>query len=268
MEFPKKSESDEQSKMDAKKPNEETPERLATNQAFNNIDDIFLFPSFPASREGFANICLKLGAKLEQHGRSGFKNRNLFFVVVGSEASASNIDSANQLIARAEEIFLREKKDKIFEEFSSHSYDQGLSGYLITGGKKESLNNYEILQVAPDLLHITDLKWSNSADARRGMTHMYRSFYIDKSKVDKNNLTLKIRERDKSIFIGKGGMTLENLRLRLGVEKVNIQNPDYSSEVLSDFLDYITNENIIHNLPEKFQIWKKICCSNKESVNT
>jgi len=268
MEFPKKSESDEQSKMDDKKPNEETPERLATNQAFNNIDDIFLFPSFPASREGFANICLKLGAKLEQHGRSGFKNRNLFFVVVGSEASASNIDSANQLIARAEEIFLREKKDKIFEEFSSHSYDQGLSGYLITGGKKESLNNYEILQVAPDLLHITDLKWSNSADARRGMTHMYRSFYIDKSKVDKNNLTLKIRERDKSIFIGKGGMTLENLRLRLGVEKVNIQNPDYSSEVLSDFLDYITNENIIHNLPEKFQIWKKICCSNKESVNT
>jgi len=268
MEFPKKSESDEQSKMDDKKPNEETPERLATNQAFNNIDDIFLFPSFPASREGFANICLKLGAKLEQHGRSGFKNRNLFFVVVGSEASASNIDSANQLIAKAEEIFLREKKDKIFEEFSSHSYDQGLSGYLITGGKKESLNNYEILQVAPDLLHITDLKWSNSADARRGMTHMYRSFYIDKSKVDKNNLTLKIRERDKSIFIGKGGMTLENLRLRLGVEKVNIQNPDYSSEVLSDFLDYITNENIIHNLPEKFQIWKKICCSNKESVNT
>ncbi len=257
------------SRVDIEKLYGEAEKRLniPKTEALSREEDIYKFPRFAASQQKLAEICQKLGAKLSLEGRSGFAKRNEYYIVVGTEANEENIAKAKDVIAEANEISKAEKMEGFWEEYDENSYDNGLSGYVITGGDPESLSSYGIKESVPGLIHVGDLRWGNTADHRQGKTHTEKSFFMDPSMVKDNQLTIKVRERDKYIFIGSGGSNLDRLKKELKVTDIRIQNPDYSPEVFDDFLEYATNESKVAKLPDRFSAWKDIYKANLQAID-
>jgi|GEM_PF-3613951 len=221
------------------------------------------FPKINGAAIRFAEICEALGATVIKQGVSGFIARNRKYICVGDSANEQNVAFANKVIEAAGQILTEEKMFKFEENFLASSHDGGITGYVATGGDGDGLSEYGVKENLPHMVVVGSIRTANTQDSRQGRSHTYRSYFINKNMVSAGgSVTMRVRDADKHIFIGKGGETIKRLQEELGVRRIDLQAPKYSQEAFEDFFKHIT-ENRIH---KRYVAWAKIHSSNLNAV--
>lgn len=225
------------------------------------------FPCLSANNDRLLQVCVELGAEQYRVGRSGFAARNSVYIWVGGEATKSNLEFSSALIRCAMKILECEKISCFEDEFLQNSLDGGVSGWTLTGGDGSRAGRITIQQHVPHYVFVGNYRWANTQDHRQGRSHTEKTFFINKNKVpagENGVLVIRVHDKDKFCFIGKGGQNIKSLQDEIGVSKIIIQEPEFNEENFQVFFKHAMDGT--GRLSERFKAWKDIFNKNKETI--
>ncbi len=213
------------------------------NQAIKSIDGGVSFSQDTYAVNRITEILKKAGYEVEGVGKSGFKSRNSFVVLLpkvkvethvvkyGKAINGKNVDDEKvwycgkvpidvndqnereKVLKIIEEARREEKKEEIKEfvkEFKSKG--DGIFAVMDTGGREK-------YQSIPDRFKVlASMRIANTQDHRQNRSHTYANAIIDIEAIkDKKSITIKVPDNMKGLVIGKGGQNIKRISEELGL---------------------------------------------------
>jgi len=185
------------------------------------------------------------GYEVEGVGRSGFKSRNSFAVILpkveteahiikygdavngkdfgfgynktwycGKASVEVNDQNEREKVLKIIEEARREEKNEEIKEFVEEfkSKGDGVFAVIDTGGREK-------YQSIPDRFKVlASMRIANTQDHRQNRSHTYANAIIDMEAIkDKKSITIKVPDNMKGLVIGKGGQNIKRISEELGL---------------------------------------------------
>jgi len=185
------------------------------------------------------------GYEVEGVGRSGFKSRNSFAVILpkveteahiikygdavngkdfgfgynktwycGKASVEVNDQNEREKVLKIIEEARREEKNEEIKEFVEEfkSKGDGVFAVIDTGGREK-------YQSIPDRFKVlASMRIANTQDHRQNRSHTYANAIIDVEAIkDKKSITIKVPDNIKGLVIGKGGQNIKRISEELGL---------------------------------------------------
>ena len=186
----------------------------------------------------------KAGYEVEGRGRSGFKSRNSFVVLLpkvtvpahiikygesinGKEAGSEKVwycgevpielndQSKREEVLKIIDGVRQEERNKEIQEFVTEflSRGDGTTALMRTGGieKYQSIPNR--------FKELASIRVANTEDSRQNRSHAYENLLLDTEAIQgKKSITVKVPDNMKGLVIGKGGSNIKRLQEELGLQ--------------------------------------------------
>ncbi len=186
----------------------------------------------------------KAGYEVEGRGRSGFKSRNSFVVLlpkikvpaqiikygeaingekVGSEKVwycgevpvEVNDQSKREEVQKIIDGVRQEERNKEIQDFVNEfkSKGDGVTALVRTGG----MEKYQ--SVPSRFKELVSMRVANTQDSRQNRSHTYENLLLDTEAIQgKKSITVKVPDNMKGLVIGKGGSNIKRLQEELGLQ--------------------------------------------------
>ncbi len=207
------------------------------NRAIKSVDSGVSFSRDTYAVDRIKDALKKAGYGTEGVGRSGFKSRNSFVVLLpkvkieahvikyGKAINGKNVgdekvwycgevpidvndqNERDKVLKIIEEARKEEKNEEIkefVEEFKSKG--DGIFAVIDTGGREK-------YQSIPDRFKVlASMRIANTQDHRQNRSHTYANAIIDIEAIkDKKTITIKVPDNMKGLVIGKGGSNIKRI---------------------------------------------------------
>ncbi len=211
--------------------------------AIKTIDSSVSFPADTFSVDKIIEAIEQAGFEVEGRGRSGFRSRNSFVVLlpkvkvnahvikygeainkekVGSEkvwycgevpVEISDKDKKEEVKKIIKEVW-QEEADKQIQDFINEfkSKGDGVTALMQTGGTEK-------YQSIPDRFKVlASIRIANTQDHRQNLSHTYENLLLDTEAIKgRKSITIKIPDNIKGLVIGKGGSNIKRISEELGL---------------------------------------------------
>lgn len=213
------------------------------NKAIETIDSGVSFSADTFAVNEIISTLKKSGYEVEGWGRSGFKSRNGFSVILPKNKIEAHIikhgsaingkDSISEKLwycgetpveindqdekAKVEKIIedaCQAERDKEIQEFIDEFKSKGDGTFAVidTGGREK-------YQSIPDRFKVlASMRIANTQDHRQNRSHTYSNALIDTEAVKgRKSIRIKVPDKMKGLVIGKGGQNIKRISEELGM---------------------------------------------------
>lgn len=213
------------------------------NRAIKSIDGGVSFSQDTYAVDRIRDALKKAGYEIKGVGRSGFKSRNSFIVLLpkvkikahiikyGGAINGRNVggesvwycgevpidvndQNEREKVLRIIEEARREEKNEEIKEFVDEfkSKGDGIFAVMDTGGRGKYQSIPERFKV------LASMRIADTQDYRQNRSHTYANAIIDTEAVKgKKSITIKVPDNMKGLVIGKGGSNIKRISEELGL---------------------------------------------------